>query len=47
MRPPDAPSCEWGRKKMNAEHSAEYNRKKFGWKKRETKAEQERTEGEE
>lgn len=34
MRPPDAPSCEWGRKKMNAEYSAEYMRRKFGWTKR-------------
>lgn len=39
-RPPNAPSCEWGRRKMNAERAAEYNRKKFGWKKRETRAEQ-------
>lgn len=34
MRPPDAPSCEWGRKKMNSEYCAEYNRRKFGWTKR-------------
>ena len=33
-RPPDAPSCEWGRKQMNNANAAEYNRKKFGWKKR-------------
>jgi len=38
MRPPDAPSCEWGRKKMNAEYSAEYMRRKFGWTKRAPKA---------
>lgn len=37
MRPPDAPSCEYGRKIMNSENSAEYNRKKYGWKKREPK----------
>lgn len=37
-RPPNAPSCEWGRKKMNAEHSAEYMRRKFGWTKRAPKA---------
>ena len=43
-RPPNAPSCEWGRRKMNAEHSAEYNRKKFGWKKREAKQAQEQEE---
>lgn len=35
---PDAPSCEWGRKKMNAEYSAEYMRRKFGWTKRAQKA---------
>ena len=37
MRPPDAPSCEYGRKIMNNENAAEYNRKKFGWKKRDPK----------
>lgn len=35
---PDAPSCAWGRKKMNAEYSAEYMRRKFGWHKRAPKA---------
>ena len=39
-RPPNAPSCEWGRRKMNAERAAEYNRRKFGWKKREAEPEQ-------
>lgn len=39
-RPPNAPSCEWGRRKMNSQYAMEYNRKKFGWKKREAKAEQ-------
>ena len=34
MRPPDAPSCEYGRKAMNNERSKEINRKRFGWKKR-------------
>ena len=33
-RPPNAPSCEWGRRKMNSQYAAWYNRKKFGWKKR-------------
>ena len=37
-RPPNAPSCEWGRRKMNSQYAAEYNRRKFGWKKREAKA---------
>ena len=37
MRPPDAPSCEYGRKAMNNEISKEINRKRFGWKKRERK----------
>ena len=41
MRPPDAPSCEWGRKKMNAERDAENKRRKYGWKKREMKPAQE------
>lgn len=31
------PSCAYGRKLMNNELSAEYNRKRFGWKKREPK----------
>ena len=34
MRPPDAPSCEYGRKMMNSRNATEYNRKKYGWKKR-------------
>ena len=34
---PDHPSCAYGRKLMNNELSAEYNRKRFGWKKREPK----------
>ena len=34
MRPPDAPSCEYGRKAMNSANAAAYNRKKYGWKKR-------------
>ena len=34
LRPPDAPSCEYGRKKMNSANAAEYNRRKYGWKKR-------------
>ena len=33
-RPPDAPSCEYGRKAMNSANAAEYNRRKYGWKKR-------------
>lgn len=37
MRPPDAPSCEWGRNAMNNEISKEINRRRFGWKKREPK----------
>ena len=37
MRPPDAPSCEFGHKAMNNEISKETNRKRFGWKKRERK----------
>ena len=37
MRPPDAPSCEFGRKAMNNETSKEINRRRFGWKKRESK----------
>ena len=39
--PPEAPSCEFGRRKMNSEAAAECNRRKHGWKKRETKPEQE------
>lgn len=34
---PNHPSCAYGRKLMNNELSAEYNRKRFGWKKREPK----------
>ena len=34
MRPPDAPSCEYGRKMMNNANVAEYQRRKHGWKKR-------------
>ena len=37
MRPPDAPSCEYGRKAMNNETTKEINRKRFGWRKREPK----------
>ena len=37
MRPPDAPSCEYGRRAMNSARAAERNRKRFGWKKREPK----------
>lgn len=37
MRPPDAPSCEYGRRAMNSARAAECNRKRFGWKKREPK----------
>ena len=37
MRPPDAPSCTYGRKLMNNETTKEINRKRFGWKKREPK----------
>ena len=28
------PSCPYGRRAMNSENAAEYNRKKYGWKKR-------------
>ena len=38
--PPEAPSCEWGRRKMNSAYAAEYNRRKFGWKKREARAQE-------
>lgn len=35
VRPPDAPSCDYGRRAMNSETAMEFNRKKFGWKRRE------------
>lgn len=40
-RPPNAPSCEWGRRKMNSQYCVEYNRKKFGWNPRRPKPEPE------
>lgn len=41
---PDAPSCEFGRRKMNSEAAAECNRRKHGWRKRERKFENGETE---
>ena len=37
MRPPDAPSCEYGRRKMNSQAAVEFNRRKFGYKPRKRK----------
>jgi hypothetical protein len=36
-RPPAAPSCEFGRRKMNSQAAVEFNRRKFGWKPRKRK----------
>ena len=44
MRPPDAPSCEFGRKVMNNETTKAINRKRFGWKKREPRKREENLE---
>ena len=38
------PSCDYGRILMNRENSAEYNRKKHGWKKRKQKPQTENEE---
>ena len=44
IRPPDAPSCEYGRKAMGNEITKEINRKRFGWKKRDPKPYEEKLE---
>lgn len=41
---PDHPSCEYGRKLMDRENSAEYARRKYGYKKRAPKQEVEEEE---
>lgn len=35
--PSAAPSCEFGRRKMNSQAAVEFNRRKFGWKPRKRK----------